>query len=129
MTIKSVIAMIVISAIVSLGVNYVRTSPALLGSATDCGSNTCLTSLYDSGTLAVGGATTLAGTLTTSGAITAATSTMSGSLVFSGVAPSCIQFYATSTNTAVKIVFDTNSTTTPVSTAGILGFTYGRCTN
>lgn len=87
------------------------------GTAGDCESYTCFTKLRVLDELAVDGTSSFA------------TSTLSASLKLTGegaVAPSCIEFYATSTATVNKLVFVASTTPT---TSGYLGTTYGSCSN
>lgn len=76
---KLSISVTVIGLIVGALIGYaLHGSRPSFGAATDCGSNTCLTSLYDSGTLAVGGATTLTGSFALGSSGTAQSAQIAG---------------------------------------------------
>lgn len=136
-SIKIIIGVLVVALLVLMYSNH-RNGKPVLGAA-GCDGNTCFTSLEVLGASYLDGATTLGGAMNVTGVATLsgganisgvtsmATSTISGSLKLTTTAPSCIEMYATSTATKVKLIFATGSTTP--TTAGFLGYGYGSCTN
>lgn len=122
--------------IVLLGsIAYKMFASPSFGAATDCIDNTCLTSLYVTpGTLAVAGQTTLAGAnmsgdLTVSGGSLYVPTTANAT---SSATVGCIQTYATSSATAIKMVFNTSATSTSINggtVQGVVLWQYGTCPN
>lgn len=105
-----------------------KTQTGLVGAVSQCASGqSCLPSLELTGphsgvtnALQVDAGTVLSTATTSIGA--SLLLTPSGS-----IAPSCIQFYATSTATKVKLSFD--ASTTPSGGVGYLSYSYGSCSN
>jgi len=101
----------------------------LFGAIMVQGSTTISANISTGGTLAVTGATTLTGDVTLdggSGALTLTTSNTATSTAIIG----CIQTYATSTDTAVRLELGSSSAaTTTYGTAGIglVAWRYGTC--
>lgn len=128
-------------ALVILAIIYVPTffgKSATFGTAVDCQSVTCfttvgvLTSLQDDGTAIFNGATTLASTLDLTGAATlsstlsvTATTTLSDTVNFNNPGI-CLNFYATSTATRMHMTASSTSLVNGVST-GVMLIDYGAC--
>lgn len=122
---------------------YPKVGGTSFGTAVDCGSTTCfttlgaLTSFQDDGTAQFNGAATFASTVTFSGAITnAATSTTKNIVVTtsntatSSIQVGCIQTTATSTATPVHFsltVSQTASTTFDGTGQGNVMWQFGKC--
>lgn len=132
------IALVVIGIIAIGGYFYPSLRKSIgLGAANDCGTNTCLTSLYDTGTLAVDGATTLASTLAVTGATTLSSLTVTTTnAATSTIAVGCIQTVATSTATKIRLFIGSPNSAASSTASSLMGtgggfvtWGYGACPN
>ncbi len=147
--IKQYAGVVALGILAIIGLSHLIGSAPKLGTAADCTSVTCfttvgvLTSFQDDGTAIFNGATTLAGavTLVPTGAVAASSTlqvtgattlyggltvrTASGATSTSKVG--CVQAIATSSATTLKLVFSTVATTSDVANNGFVEWAYGTC--
>lgn len=120
----------VVLAIVIAGFALFRGSitNAILGSATVCTDGyTCLTNLEVQGNLITDGTLSAVGLSTLGSSSLTGTTTMSGAVNFNAPVL-CINFYATSTATRLKLVASTTPTL-PNGAAAVMVAQYGSCTS
>jgi len=114
--------------LVANAVTTISTNIVTGGTLAVTGASTLTGNVTAEGTLTVDGASTLTGNVTMSGGNGALTITTSNSAT-STVEVGCVQMYATSTDTAVRLLF--HSTTTPVvisgTASGFVAWGYGTC--
>lgn len=135
------VAMIVVG-LIAIGAYWypsVQKSVNNLGTAVDCGSTTCfttlgvLTSFQVDGTSIFNGSVTQSGNLSVTGnlavsgtsALTGTTTEAAGFIMTK--APSCFEFYATSTATKVKMTFAATTSAVTTATGIIPVVAYGTC--